>query len=193
MAAGKARTNGGKKQCSDGRPSNPLVDELCMLVGKIVSGDHEVVSKVGMCAELQRMLKRPVPAHSGHDLRSYPHTMSTPQLGRYKMRSFKVRENLQYLELYWNRTAEVNQGAVTYGKFYSHVTKPHNGHNLVAHGTIVFRENTIKNVREKRVFFKNDLLGQLEQTQCALEDVNTICRYLGLVDYDEYMELAQAH
>lgn len=192
MVAGKARTNRGRGQCNDGRPASPRIDELCMLVGKILVADHEVVSKVGMCAELQRHMERSVPTHGGSGPQSRPGPESMSLLDMDKIPNVRVKENLQYLELYWNRMMEADQNAASYEEFYSHVIESHNGRNLVAHGAVVFSESTVKNVRNKRVFSKNGLLEQLELTRCALEDVNMICRYLGLVDYDEYMASAQA-
>jgi len=40
-------------RASTAGPNSPLIDELCMLVGRIVSTDQEVANKLEMCAEVR--------------------------------------------------------------------------------------------------------------------------------------------
>lgn len=175
MAAGKAR--GAESAGSPGGADGRQIDELHRLVGRIVAVDQEVVNKVGMCvASGERRGARPGP---GAEPAPRPDGAKRPR---------RVEENVKLLELYWNEMVGVDPDAASYADFANHVRGSHQGRNMVAHGAVARREGAIKNVKERRVYMREDLEAQLGLTLRAREDVNRIYRHLGLADYEEYME-----
>jgi len=186
MTVNGVRGGASADPCDDGRPSSPRVDELCMLVGKIVSADQEAVNKVHMCVEKWARRQDREAENVGRSQTS-PGGEIAQRQGRGRSTRVVIEKDAKDLEIYWNKMVEVDQTAASFDAFYSHVTVSHCERNMIAHCVVDFGKSELKNVGKGRVYSKKDLTRQLEHTKCALRDANKIYRYLKMVDYDEYL------
>lgn len=193
MTAGGKGARRDREPCVDGRPNSPLIDELCLLVGRIVSTDQEVANKLEMCAEVGGRRQGSETRHiNGTGVQTPPDIESISRSIHARKHKRSTKKGVMDLEFYWEEVMVVDQTAVSFEEFASNVEKSHNERNVIAHGAVSFREGAIKNVRMGKAYARDDLVDRLRLATCALRDINKIYVHFGLIDYDAYLESVQA-